>query len=127
MSSNVFPSYAMGLASTNLFVGLSDFTVNGWKRLDYNDWNSGDISATNARSYGSNGPSGSTLEVNGPNMPNPPSAGRYRVSDGRARSGTLRVPTAWASSVTRFSPSRRSHSAPTAPAWLSLTGPESNC
>lgn len=84
--SNVFPNYAMGLASTNLFVGLSDFTVDGWKMLDYNDWNSGDISATNARSYGSNGPSGSTLEVNGPNMPNPPSAGRYRVIwDGRNR------------------------------------------
>ncbi|WP_121352670.1 SusE domain-containing protein [Flavisolibacter nicotianae] len=84
--SNVFPNYAMGLASTNLFVGLSDFTVDGWKMLDYNDWNSGDISATNARSYGSSGPSGSSLEVNGPNMPNPPSAGRYRVIwDGRNR------------------------------------------
>ena len=84
--SNVFPNYAMGLASTNLFVGITDFTVDGWKMIDNNDWNNGDISATNARSYGSNGPSGSKLEINGPNMPNPPSAGRYRVIwDGRDR------------------------------------------
>lgn len=76
---NIFPNYAMGFAGTNLFVGITDFTVDGWKMLDYNDWNDGSISATNARSYGSNGPSGSALEVNGPNMPNPPSAGRYRV------------------------------------------------
>ncbi len=81
---NIFPNYSMGFGGTNLFVGLSNFTVNGWKILDYNDWNDGSISATNARSYGSNGPSGSALEVNGPNMPNPPSAGRYRVIwDGR--------------------------------------------
>lgn len=81
---NVFPNYAMGFGGTNLFVGITDFTVDGWKMLDYNDWNSSDISATNVRSYGSNGPSGSALEVNGPNMPNPPSAGRYRVIwDGR--------------------------------------------
>lgn len=83
---NVFPNYAMGLASTNLFVGITDFTADGWKMIDNNDWNNGDISATNARSYGSAGPSGSTLEVNGSNMPNPPSAGRYRVIwDGRNR------------------------------------------
>jgi hypothetical protein len=81
---NVFPNYAMGLASTNLFVGVTNFTVDGWKLIDNNDWNSGDINATNARSYGSNGPSGSPLIVNGPNMPNPSAAGRYRVIwDGR--------------------------------------------
>lgn len=81
---NVFPNYAMGLAGTNLFVGLTSFTVDDWKMIDNNDWNNGDISAANARSYGSNGPSGSALEVNGPNMPKPATAGRYRVIwDGR--------------------------------------------
>lgn len=81
---NIFPNYGMGYAATNLFVGISDFTVNGWKMLDFNDWNNGDLTVTNARSYGSAGPSGSTLEVNGPNMPNPAAAGRYRVIwDGR--------------------------------------------
>jgi starch-binding outer membrane protein SusE/F len=81
---NVFPNYAMSYAGKNLFVGLTNFTVDGWKMIDHNDWNSSDISATNARSYGSKGPSGSTLLINGDNMPNPPSAGRYRVIwDGR--------------------------------------------
>lgn len=81
---NVFPNYAMGLAANNLFVGLTDFTVDGWKMIDHNDWNSGDINVTNARSYGSNGPSGSTLLVNDANMPNITTAGRYRVIwDGR--------------------------------------------
>ena len=81
---NVFPNYAMGYAGTNLFVGLADFTNDGWKMIDHNDWNTGAITATDVRSYGSNGPSGSALVVNGPNMPNPPSAGRYRVVwDGR--------------------------------------------
>lgn len=82
---NVFPNYAMGYASTNLFVGLNNFTVNGWKMIDNNAWNNGSNALDETRSYGTGGPSGSTLEVNGPNnMPNPPSAGRYRVIwDGR--------------------------------------------
>lgn len=81
---NVFPSYAMGLAANNLFVGLTDFAVDGWKMIDHNDWNNSDISVTNARSYGSNGASGSSLLVNDANMPNIASAGRYRVIwDGR--------------------------------------------
>ena len=81
---NVFPNYAMGFASTNLFVGITDFTAGGWKMIDHNDWNDGSISVTNARSYGSAGPSGSTLIVNGGDMPNITSAGRYRVIwDGR--------------------------------------------
>jgi len=80
----VFPNYGMGMPSNNLFVGVADFTVDGWKMIDHNDWNNGDINATNARSYGSTGPSGSPLVVNADNMPNPPSAGRYRVIwDGR--------------------------------------------
>jgi len=82
--SNVFPNYAMGFAGTNLFVGVTNFSVNGWKMMDYNDWNNGDITANNVRTYGSNGPSGSVLVTNGPNMPNPTAAGRYRVIwDGR--------------------------------------------
>jgi hypothetical protein len=81
---NVFPNYAMGLAANNLFVGLTDFTVDGWKMIDHNDWNNSDISVTNARSYGSNGASGSSLLVNDANMPNIATAGRYRVIwDGR--------------------------------------------
>ena len=82
--SNVFPNYAMGLASTNLFVGVTNLTVDAWKMIDHNDWNSGDINVTNARSYGASGPSGSTMEVNGGNFPAVASAGRYRAMwDGR--------------------------------------------
>lgn len=81
---NVFPNYAMGNSATNLFVGITDFTASGWKMIDHNDWNSGDINVVNARSYGSAGGSGSNLEVNGANMPDITTAGRYRVIwDGR--------------------------------------------
>lgn len=81
---NVFPTYGMGLAANNLFVGLTDFTTGGWKLIDHNDWNNGDISVVNARSYGSTGGSGSTLLVNDANMPDIATAGRYRVMwDGR--------------------------------------------
>ena len=82
--SNVFPNYAMGFAGKNLFVGVTDFSTSGWKLIDFNDWNNGDINVTNARSYGSNGGSGSTLDINGGNMPDITTAGRYRVIwDGR--------------------------------------------
>jgi hypothetical protein len=77
--SAIFPSQAMSLIRTNVFLGIQEFTADGWKMIDNNDWNNGDISATNAKSYGSSGPSGSTLVVNGPNMPNITTAGRYRV------------------------------------------------
>lgn len=81
---SVFPNQAMGLAAPNLFVGLTDFTVDGWKMIDNNSWNNGDLNVTNTRSYGASGGSGSTMEVNGGNFPNMPSAGRYRVMwDGR--------------------------------------------
>lgn len=81
---NIFPTYALGAAGKNLFVGVTDFTAGGWKLLDFNDWNNGDLSVTNARSYGTAGPSGSPLEVNGPNMPDITVPGRYRVIwDGR--------------------------------------------
>ncbi len=82
--SSSFPNYALGNSATNLFVGLTDFSTGGWKLIDHNDWNNGDISAMNVRSYGANGGSGSTLEVNGANMPDIATAGRYRVIwDGR--------------------------------------------
>jgi starch-binding outer membrane protein SusE/F len=80
---NVFPNYAMGYSSKNLFVGTADFTADGWKMIDNDQWNNGSNAVDETRSYGSNGPSGSSLEVNGPNMPNA-TAGRHRVIwDGR--------------------------------------------
>ncbi len=81
---NVFPNYGMGAPATNLFVGVTSFTADGWKLIDHNDWNSGDLTVTNARSYGSSGGSGSSLAINSDNMPNITTAGRYRVIwDGR--------------------------------------------
>lgn len=84
---DVFPNHAMGLAATNLFVGLIDFTNTGeWKLIDNNSWNNGDINVFNTRSYGANGGSGSTMEINGGNFPGVSDAGRYRVIwDGRNR------------------------------------------
>ena len=80
-----FPDYAMGHPERNLFVGLTNLnSAGGWKLIDNNGWNSGDITASNARSYGANGGSGSTMQVNGPNMPDVSATGRYRVIwDGR--------------------------------------------
>jgi starch-binding outer membrane protein SusE/F len=75
---NVFPNYALGYSSRNLFVGVTDFVADGWKLIDNDAWNSGSNQVDETRSYGSNGPSGSTLVVNGPNMPNA-TAGRQRV------------------------------------------------
>lgn len=81
---NVFPTYAMGLPSKNLFVGLTDFTADGWKLIDNDSWNNGSQTLTETRSYGSNGGSGSSMEINGANFPNITTPGRYRVIwDGR--------------------------------------------
>lgn len=81
---NVFPNYALGHPSKNLFVGLTDFTTDGWKMIDDAQWNDGSGSVAEARSFGSNGGSGSAMEINGPNFPNITTAGRYRVIwDGR--------------------------------------------
>ncbi len=81
---NVFPTYAMGAPATNLFVGLTDFTANGWKLIDSSAWNDGSYAAGETRSYGSTGGDGSTMVVNGSNFPNIITAGRYRVIwDGR--------------------------------------------
>lgn len=83
---SVFPNYALGYAAPNLFVGVFDFTADGWKMIDDNSWNGGANANTvlETRSYGSNTGSGSTMEVNGPNFPNITTPGRYRVIwDGR--------------------------------------------
>jgi len=81
---NVFPTYALGAPATNLFVGLTNFTTDGWKLIDNDQWNNGSNTVGETRSYGSTGPSGSTMEVNGANFPNITSAGRYRaIWDGR--------------------------------------------
>jgi hypothetical protein len=76
---NTFPNFAMGHPAPNLFVGLTTFTTGGWKLIDNNQWNNGDLTVTNTRSYGSSGGSGSLLQVNGDNMPDISAAGRYRV------------------------------------------------
>lgn len=81
---SVFPTYGMGLASKNLFVGITDFTADAWKLIDNNQWNNGDLTVQNTRSYGSSGGSGSSMEINGSNFPNVTTTGRYRVIwDGR--------------------------------------------
>jgi hypothetical protein len=81
---SVFPNYALGNSGTNLFVGLTNFTTGGWKLIDNNQWDNGSQSVSETRSYGSNGASGSTMGVNGPNFPDITTAGRYRVIwDGR--------------------------------------------
>lgn len=82
----VFPTYALGNSGTNLFVGLTNFTSGGWKLIDNNAWNNGSNTVDETRSYGTPGGDGSTLEVNGANFNDYPSAGRYRVIwDGRDR------------------------------------------
>ena len=81
---SVFPNYALGNSGTNLFVGLTTFTTGGWKLIDNNQWDNGSQTVTETRSYGSNGGSGSTMGVNGPNFPDITTAGRYRlIWDGR--------------------------------------------
>ena len=81
---SVFPNYAMGAPATNLFVGVTDFTMDGWKMIDSDSWNDGSNSVGETRSYGSSGGSGSTMEINGGNFPNIATAGRYRaIWDGR--------------------------------------------
>ncbi|HMI77138.1 MAG TPA: SusE domain-containing protein [Ferruginibacter sp.] len=83
---SVFPNYALGNSGTNLFVGLTNFTSGGWKLIDNNAWDNGSHAVNETRSYGTPGGDGSTLEVNGANFADYPSAGRYRVIwDGRDR------------------------------------------
>ncbi len=82
----VFPTYALGNSGTNLFVGLTNFTSGGWKLIDNNAWDNGSQTVNETRSYGTAGGDGSTLQVNGANFNDYPTAGRYRVIwDGRDR------------------------------------------
>ena len=82
----VFPTYALGNAGTNLFVGLTNFTSGGWKLIDADAWDNGSQSVSETRSYGTSGGDGSTLQVNGSNFNDYATAGRYRVIwDGRDR------------------------------------------
>jgi starch-binding outer membrane protein SusE/F len=82
----VFPTYALGNAGTNLFVGLTNFTSGGWKLIDNNAWDNGSQTVSETRGYGTPGGDGSTLQVNGANFNDYPAAGRYRVIwDGRDR------------------------------------------
>lgn len=76
---NVFPTTAMSLIGNNKFIGLANFTADGWKMIDSDAWNNGSNAVDETRSYGSAGPSGSSLVINGADMPNITTAGRYRV------------------------------------------------
>ena len=77
-------SYAMGFNNTNLFVGVTTFTTGGWKLIDNTAFDNGSSTLDETRSYGSTGASGSSLVVNGANMPDIITAGRYRIIwDGR--------------------------------------------
>lgn len=84
---NVFPAFEMGFATTNLFVGLTDFsTGNEWKMIDNDSWNNGTLDVDNTRSYGSTSAGSGAMEINGGNFPAVSTAGRYRVIwDGRNR------------------------------------------
>lgn len=77
----------MGYLERGLFIGINTFNTGGWKLIDNDSWNNGDVNITNNRSYGSSGNgagNGSPLEINGANMPDIATAGRYRVIwDGR--------------------------------------------
>jgi starch-binding outer membrane protein SusE/F len=81
----VFPSYALGAAATNLFVGITNFSSGqGWKLIDNDAWNNGSNAVDETRSYGTAGGSGSTMEVNGGNFSDITTAQRNRVIwDGR--------------------------------------------
>ena len=76
---SVFPTSAMAYIARDQFLGIYDFAADGWKMIDNDSWNNGDVNVLNTRSYGSNGPSGSSLVINGDNMPNINPAGKYRV------------------------------------------------
>lgn len=83
---NVFPNYGMAYSSTNLFIGVTNLAVDGWKLIDNDAWNSGSNAVDETRSYGTPNPSGGSLEINGGNFNSPAAPGNYRVIwDGRDR------------------------------------------
>jgi starch-binding outer membrane protein SusE/F len=74
----------MGNAGTNLFVGITNLGVGGWKMIDNNSWNDGSNSVGESRSYGTPLTDGGTLEVNGANFADISAPARYRaIWDGR--------------------------------------------
>lgn len=79
--SKVFPTAQMKFLGDNKFLAIYDFTADGWKMIDADHWNNGGANpdVTDPHTFGSNGASGSTLDINNENMPNIAVAGRYRV------------------------------------------------
>ena len=76
---SVFPAFAMGFINTNQFLGVKHLLPGGWKLIDNNAWDNGSQLPNETRGYGSAGPTGSLLQVNGPNMPDIATAGDYRI------------------------------------------------
>lgn len=73
------PNSQMSYMSRDKFIGMNDFNTGGWKMIDNNSWNNGDVDVYNTKSYGSAGASGSIMAVNGDNFPDITSAGWRRV------------------------------------------------
>jgi len=82
---NVFPTYAMGNAATNLFVGLTNLSAgNQWKMIDTDGWDNGSKSVNEAKNYGTTQGSGNSLVINRDAFNGVATTGRYRVIwDGR--------------------------------------------
>jgi hypothetical protein len=76
---SAFPATQMGFIGTNKFLGIGVFLPGGWKMIDNNTWNDGSNTAAETRSYGSNGGTGSTMDVNAENFPNITAADNYRI------------------------------------------------
>jgi len=77
--SSVFPTSQMAFLGTNKFLGVDSLAPGGWKMIDNDQWNNGSNAVDETRSYGSNGGSGSTLDVNAENLPDITSGANYRV------------------------------------------------
>jgi hypothetical protein len=75
----VFPASEMKYLGRNKFLGVFTFKNGGWKMIDNTEWNNGSNAVDETRSYGSTGGSGSSLVVNGDNMPAITTPGTYRV------------------------------------------------
>ncbi len=82
---NVFPTYAMGNAATNLFVGLTNLSAgNQWKMIDTDGWDNGSKSVSEPKNYGTTQGSGSRLKINSDAFNGVATTGRYRaIWDGR--------------------------------------------
>lgn len=74
---SVFPTSEMAYIGRDQFLGIYDFGTGGWKMIDGDSWDNANVDITKSYSYGS--PGGSSLGMNGPNMPDITTAGKYRV------------------------------------------------